>query len=273
MKNKKKSTSNMYDWAVREVELTKSYDLKNMEKDEEIKDEQYKKDLIQYSSMVYDAALEVFKTICDQGHSGMSIGYLMRTLNRMVDGKPLSPIEDVPEVWNEVAPDERTDCKLYQCNRCSGLFKCVKPDGSAEYSYNDSVVGVDAITNVTYSNGLINRIYEEINPITMPFMPKNGNNYIYTADFLFDKENGDFDTIAILYLEKANGERVEINRFFREPHDGEEETYPGWVEINIVEFDHRLAAANNKRQTNMDLLDIGLEEFYSQHYKEYLKNE
>lgn len=256
--NKRKSISNMYDWAVREVELTKKYDIKNMKNDEEIKDEQYKKDILNYSHMVYDAALDVFKVICDQGHSGMSIRYLMGVLNRMVDEKPLSPIEDIPEVWDEMSFAE-DGSKHYQCNRCSALFKGIYKDGTIKYSYNYSVITVDAVTGGVYSTGLARSIYEEMNPITMPFMPKNGYNYIYAANFLFDKANGEFDTMAILNLEKANGEWIEINRFFRTPNAGEEETYPGWVEISIREFVRRMYIANNAGNTNMVPEDIGLE--------------
>ena len=35
-------------------------------------------------------------------HSGFSIGITMNILNRLVQCKPLTPIEDTPDVWHEV---------------------------------------------------------------------------------------------------------------------------------------------------------------------------
>ena len=83
----------------------------------------------------------------------------------------------------------------------------------------------------------------------------------------YDKKNGDFDTIAVLYIQKGD-KRIEVNRFFREPISGEKETYPGWVEINIEEFAMRMQNAKNHGNTNMVLEDIGLKELYNKYMKE-----
>ena len=65
---------------------------------------------------------------------------------------------------------------------------------------------------------------------------------VFCEDFLTDCKNGDFDTVGIYYaLKYENGEekRIEINRFFRNPHDNEKETYKGWVEISKEEYEER----------------------------------
>ena len=46
--------------------------------------------------------------------------------------------------------------------------------------------------------------------------------YIYQG--LTDPKNGDWDTTAVLYVIKPNGERVEINRYFDEAGDTREIT-------------------------------------------------
>ena len=62
------------------------------------------------------------------------------------------------------------------------------------------------------------------------------------------KKHGDFDTKAVLYLTKPDGERVEVNRYFREPEsDVEEElTYYGWIEISKEEYEERKARRIDK---------------------------
>lgn len=229
-------------------------------------------DFNEYLCMCFDSALEAFEVLCKQGHSGMSIEITKDILNKLIDGEPLTAIEDTPDVWNEITYEDEKRNTTYQCKRCSALFKDVQKDGTVKYSYNDSATGIDAITGVTYSSGLIRSIYDEMYPIKMPFNPPKDKAYVYTADFLFDKNNGDFDTIAVLYIQKGD-KRTEINRFFREPvtHpklkpiSGEKETYPGWVEIDINEFTHRMQTAKIRGNTNMTLEDIGLEEFYKKY--------
>lgn len=227
-------------------------------------------DFNEYLCMCFDAALEAFEVLCKQRHSGMSIGITKDILNKLIDGEPLTAIEDTPDVWNEVDLSPNDDVISYQCKRCSALFKKVFSDGTVKYEYNYSVMGVDAITGAAYSLGLIRDIYDEMYPIKMPFVPPKDKDYIYTADFSFDKNNGDSDTIAVLYIQKGK-EHIkvnDINRFFRVPVSGEKETYPGWVEIDIGEFTHRMQMAKNHGNTNMVLEDIGLEELYNKYMKE-----
>ena len=52
--------------------------------------------------------------------------------------------------------------------------------------------------------------------------------------YFTDPKNGDFDTIAILYIQRANGEKVEVNRYFKE---GDE----SFIEISKEEYEEREA--------------------------------
>ena len=76
-------------------------------------------------------------------------------------------------------------------------------------------------------------------PIEFPYDPPSKSFKMYTVYFLVDPKNGDFDTMGFTKVIKPNGEVIEINRYFREPNDGEVETYPGWVEISEEEYRER----------------------------------
>jgi hypothetical protein len=52
--------------------------------------------------------------------------------------------------------------------------------------------------------------------ITMPYMPSNRTDIIVCDKLLTDRKNGDFDTISILYIQRANGQKVDVNRYFKE---------------------------------------------------------
>ena len=77
----------------------------------------------------------------------------------------------------------------------------------------------------------------------MPYMPDKPIK-VFCEDFLTDENNGDFDTVGVFYaLKEENREqnKIEINRFFREPFENEEESkeFPGWVEISEEEYKDR----------------------------------
>ena len=188
----------------------------------------------------YKSALKAFKTLCDDCHSGLSIKMTHVILNCIINYKPLTPIEDTDDVWNEVSPN-KDGHKLYQCKRMSSLFKDVYANGTVEYSDNSRLYCVNINKpNDMYYSGLVIRIIDEMFPITMPYIPGKPIK-VYCEDFLTDKKNGDFDTIGVFYAEKMeNGkqEKIEINRFFREPKDNEKFIFD-WIEISKEEYMQR----------------------------------
>lgn len=218
----------MQEWGKREVEIAKKRERGNAPEGE-----------WDYGCACYDSAFKAFSSLCEDGHSGMSIGFTKNILNRLIDGKPLTSIEDTEDVWNLCDYGENHEYVQYQCKRMSALFKKVYPDGTIEYSSVDQCYGRDINTEATYTGGLVSRIIQELYPITMPYIPGDRIE-VATEDFLTDKKNGDFDTSGIHYA-MVNGEKVEINRYFAESQDypGQKEAFPGWVEISKDEFDKR----------------------------------
>lgn len=184
----------MLDWARQEVEIAcrkENPDKKEGEFD--------------YGCACYESALKAFESLCGDGHSGFSIKMTQSILNRLIDGQPLTPIEDTDDVWNECTLP-KDNPKVYQCKRMSSLFKDVYDD--------------------------------EMFPIVMPYMPGKPIK-VYCEDFLTDKKNGDFDTVGVFYAIKTeNGQqkKIEINRFFREPEGDEERK---WIEISREEYEER----------------------------------
>ena len=219
--------SDKLDWAEREVAIACGKE-NSIKKDREF----------DYDCAFYKSALKAFKSLCDDGHSGLSMKITQSILNRLINGQPLTPIEDTDDIWYE-----RHHCKdghkLYQCKRMSSLFKDVYADGTVEYSDNNRLYCVNINNpNDTYYSGLVRRIVDKMFPITMPYMQKTLIK-VYCEDLKKKKKNGDFDIIGVFYaLKTENGERkkIEINRFFRETKDNEEFD---WVEISKEEYMQR----------------------------------
>ena len=210
----------MKEWAEREVQIAckrENPDRKEGEWD--------------YGCACYDSALKAFNSLMEDGHSGMSIGFTKQILNRLIDGKPLTPIEDTEDVWNDIT-DRHEGYITYQCSRMSSLFKDVYDDGTVKYSDVDRVICVDFDNGSTYHSGFISHIVDEMYPITMPYSA-NGKYKVYCRDFLYDSKNGDFDTIAIQYILTPECDVVEIHRYFKESDSG-------FVEIDNKEYLERL---------------------------------
>lgn len=192
-----------------------------------------------YGCACYESALKAYKSLCGDNHSGLSFSITKQILDRLMDGEPLTPIEDTPDVWNQLSPDK--DGKTtYQCKRKSSLFKKVNADGTVTYSDCDAFPCVNVNDKLTYHNGLVNKIMEELFPITMPYMPR-GAIKVYCDDILTDRKKSDYDTVAIFYAVKPDGEKVEINRFFKE---GDKD----WVEISHGEYNARCVSADLRKE-------------------------
>lgn len=194
-----------------------------------------------YGCACYESALKAFNCLLEDRHSIFSIAMTIRILNRLIERKPLTPIEDTTDVWNEVYYSYRKECKEYRCKRMASLFKDVYDDGKIIYRDIDRIVCVDIKNpDITYLNGTIKKVIDEMFPITMPYYP-TGAIKVYCEEFLTDRKNGDFDTLGILYGIKPTGEKFTVERYFKEENDG-------FIEIDRKEYLKRMELA--KKENN-----------------------
>lgn len=212
-------------WADREIEIACKTERGNRPEDE-----------WDYGVAYYLSALKAYNCLCGDGYSGFSIGMTKYILNRLIDHKCLTPIEDTDDVWNEVTESfgcpEKDD--IYQCNRMSSLFKYVSGnDGTIRYSDVDRCYGINVDNpGASYHSGLIDKIMDELFPITMPYFPASTKFEVMCEKFLTDRKNGDFDTVGMLYAIIPDGTRVELNRYFKEGEDD-------FIEITPDEYEER----------------------------------
>ena len=178
----------------------------------------------------------------EDGHSGFSISLTKQILDRLIDGKPLTPIEDTDDIWNDISGyDPKNPVKKFQCSRMHSLFKDVYPDSTVKYSDVDRVICYDIDNpNVTYHNGFINNLVDEIYPIKMPYSGERMR--VECETFLTDPKNGDYDTKGVLCIYFSDGTMKPINRYFKESEDG-------FVEINKLEYLDRMFAAKKLKDS------------------------
>lgn len=216
----------MIDWAKREVEIACKKENPNRKNDE-----------FDYGCACYESALKAYESLCGDGHSGTSISITKHILNRLIEGKVLTPIEDTDDVWNECTHSKLNEYKTYQCKRMSSLFKDVYPDGTIKYHDVNRIVCVDVNNEeITYHNGFISNMMHELFPITMPYMPDAKPYKVWVEDSLYDPKNGDFDTLFIFKYETPDGDFEYVDKYFKEAKNG-------WAEIGFNEWYERTEGA------------------------------
>lgn len=220
--------SNTLDWAKREVEIAcgKKINLKEYH--------------------IYNRALETFEHMYDDGLDNDSLNMFLQTLECLLKGNPITPIEDIEDVWNE--PLVFKEFKNYQCKRFPTLFKNTHSDGTVKYCDFSRVSCID-IDNPYFSysnNSKVLEIIDELFPITMPYNPKKEHINVYCEDFLYDKDYVGFDTFCVLYAVKNNS-MVNIDRYFRKGEITEKDFL---VEISEEEYRKRKYEAMKRRTEN-----------------------
>ena len=185
------------------------------------------------------SAERAFNCLMNDSHSGMSISITKSILNRLIDRKPLTPIEDTPDVWRD-SNIYHADYHVYQCKRMSSLFKYVYEDGRVEIHDNNRFLCTE-INNpyVPLSFSIVPEILREKYPMTMPYMPDNESYHVTISTNLYD-DNGrsDFDTFSIIKVTRPDGAVDLINRYFK--YNGDT-----WIEIEKDEYLTRISDNNN----------------------------
>lgn len=222
------------DWAAREIALACQSEREASEGTDDW----------DYGVACYESALRAYRSLMQDGHSGFSIGITKGILNRLIDGRCLTPIEDTPDVWNDISTEmgEKGPIKEYQCKRMSSLFKKVSSDGTITYSDIDRAhaVSVDE-PNIAYQSGFVTRLIDKIFPITMPYFPAARKFKVIREEFLVDPKMGDYDTVAYLEIITPDGKHIALNRYFKETKEN------GMVQIEKAEYEERKTKRVDKK--------------------------
>ena len=172
-----------------------------------------------YGCACYKSALKAYKSLMEDGHSGMSFSFTRSILERLMYGRPLTPLENNPEDWNLCWEDHRSGRKTYQHKRRSSLFKDVIMsdddnwiEGIETFHDNDAVYCIDLNdeNEICFGNGGVRMIYELKHPIIFPYTPPTKP--------------------AIAYIERpGDGDYLKIHKF--DHRDGRVDIFPEGEEI------------------------------------------
>ena len=219
----------MYGWAEQECRLACKKENPNFDFDS---------DDFDYGCSCYKSALKAYKSLAEDGHSGMSFSFTRDILERLMRHEPLTPITDDDfKDGNYLYPDEQLASmglkSEIQCPRMSSLFRKETIDGEVTYNDLDRAYCIDIEKPSDTFSSSADNIVDELFPIKMPYLPEKGKYKVYVQTFLTNKKNGDLDTRGIIYLITPDGKRIDINRYYTEK-EGK------LVEISKDEYDKLL---------------------------------
>ena len=225
----------MLEWAKKEIELACKKENPNWDGES-----------FDYGCSCYQSALKAFESLCNDDHSGYSFSVTKNILIRLMNHLPLRPSTDedfkVTEDTIHEQPaylKERGLKSDIQCPRMSSLFRQEYLDGTICYEDISRSQGVNVDTYCTYGGGGINKYVNKFFPITMPYYPSINKFKVFTEDFLLDIKNGDYDHKAYLYMITPEGERIEINEYFKEVDNK-------WVQISKEEYEQNKNKINEE---------------------------
>lgn len=202
---------NMIEWAKNEIELACKKENPNWDGKS-----------FDYGCACYQSALKAYNSLMEDDHSGFSWNITKNILTRLMNGLPLLPITDDDFFIDSDLPKESPDYlkeqglkSNIQCPRMTSLFRSETLDGKVSYSDVDRVVFVDK-NGHSWISGRARDIINKMFPITMPYTPTVDKYYVYGEDFLLDERNGDFDHEALISVITPQGERIELDEYYKE---------------------------------------------------------
>ena len=221
---------NLEAWAEKEIEMA-------CQRERESAIKAGREENAEYGIACYKSALKAFKSLLEDGRSGMSISITGQILNRLILGEPLSPVTGEEDEWEDVSYAGMPEGVIeeYQNKRMSSLFKYVYADGSVKYSdvqrttcYESS--RDDIHDGVPFRNGFISRVIDEVKPITLPYVPQHFK--VYVAECPYEEDDGQFDIMMVdCMVDTDTQEEFPIHRYFKEDPESHK-----WVEISNHEY-------------------------------------
>ena len=174
-----------------------------------------------YVNGCLDSALKAYKSLCEDGHSGMSFSITRQILECLMHDIPLTPIEDVPESWGESYGFGDSDKrKHFQCIRRSSLFKEIDQDGNVSYHDIDNTVfdevkledGHVSACGSSRTDKVLKKYCPEALEIKFPYCPPRYPWRVRMSEELNDNScDRDFNYLS--YILCPNYERIHIDKY------------------------------------------------------------
>lgn len=195
----------------------------------------------EYGKACLDSAYKAYKSLMEDGHSGMSFSITRSILENLLYDIPLSPITE--KDFEDATPEryEGAAYEIRQCPRRTSLFQETHDDGHVEYDDVNRVVFIDEL-GFSWTCGVASRTINALHPISLPYKPRKERYRVYGYSFMHNRETcdvwyerGSYTFAYLEYYKTPDGERHELDMLFEENADGMVETTDGARKAKIKE--------------------------------------
>ena len=197
--------------------------------------------------MVVNEAVKLFNELEDLPHTEESKVMIKRFLSRLIEDKPLSPIEDGDDMWDEVGSpfEEDTGVEIYINKRLRTLFKRVDGNNVSYYDGN-RVTCVNMLTDNNLTLSFVEDFIDKHYPIEFPYFPTEK----YVVNVKLFLHDGSY-IMNINHVIDPNGKLT----FFNECYATNEERE--WKKISFHDFNnrflkHRKATTDGNERSSQD---------------------
>lgn len=210
----------MTEWAENEVDLVMKEMADRPIADGE--DAEMRKCNQEYAGSCYKSALKAYKSLMEDGHSGLSFSITASILEKLMYEIPLTGIKEDEPCWSNKT--SFPGFETYQCTRRFSLFKDVYPDGRIEYHDNDAARCTEVREDGRESNWgcgkFICSIIEQMIGHPLVQFPYFGYRHPYKmyrkCYNTVNGEPGSYNAYWLQYLKCPDGTKMPVNRFFIE---------------------------------------------------------
>ena len=180
---------------------------------------------------VVNEAVKLFNELEDLQHTEESKVMIKRFLSRLIEDKPLSPIEDRDDMWDEVESpfEEDTGVEIYINKRLRTLFKRVDGD---DVSYHDGnrVTCINMLTGNNLTLSFVEDFIDRNYPIKFPYFPTKK----YIVKVKLFSHNGSH-VMSIHNVIDPDGKITYFSKYYATNEKLE------WKEITFHDFHNRLS--------------------------------
>lgn len=156
-----------------------------------------------------------------------------RDLNDIAKFDTIVPVTEDDE-FEYVETDD--DCaKIYRCVRSPYIYK-VETEDETYCLDKDNIECIRPLENIPFYNGFVIKYAMSIlkQRFTFPYVRSNRKTQIIVNEFLYDIDNGDFDTIKIIAIRNPDGTVTKVNKMFKEYDIAPNEST--FIEIGYFEY-------------------------------------
>lgn len=134
-----------------------------------------------------------YSLVLSQFGDTMAAQEVFDSLKKLTDGKPIKPIEDLPEKWIEIA-----DVHDYHSDY-PNLTRRIYSDGIVEYSDASRALKITTTSGTTWHNALVSKVVDRYIPIQFLYVANTV--YAICTDYHDPSiDNSDFEYVYVHFL-------------------------------------------------------------------------